>query len=211
MTDFSLYLITDRHQAGGRPLTEVVRASLEGGVRAVQLRGKDLPAAELYRLAKELRRLTSDFDATLIINDRPDIALAADADGVHIGVSSLPVAAARRILGGGRVIGYSAHAIDEALRAEADGADFVTFGPVYYTPSKAAYGAPCGVKKLAEAVSALKIPVIALGGISPANITEALSAGIHGIAVISAVLADANPRVAAASLLEKIEEYAQHP
>lgn len=82
---------------------------------------------------------------------------------------------------------------------------------MYYTPSKAAYGAPCGVKKLAEAVSALKIPVIALGGISPVNITEALSAGIHGIAVISAVLADANPRVAAASLLEKIEEYAQHP
>lgn len=210
-TDFSLYLITDRHQAGGRPLAEVVRAALEGGVRAVQLRGKDLPAAELYRLAKELRRLTSDFDATLIINDRPDIALAADADGVHIGINSLPVAATRRILGGDRVIGYSAHAIDEALRAEADGADFVTFGPVYYTPSKAAYGAPCGVKKLAEAVSALKIPVIALGGISPVNITEALSAGIHGIAVISAVLADANPRVAAASLLEKIEEYAQHP
>lgn len=211
MTDFTLYLITDRHQTGGRPLTEVVRDALEGGVRAVQLRGKDLPAAELYRLAVELRRLTSDFGGTLIINDRPDIALAAGADGVHIGVSSLPVAAVRRILGGDRVIGYSAHAIDEALRAEADGADFVTFGPVYHTPSKAAYGAPCGVKKLAEAASVLKIPVIALGGISPANITEALSADIHGIAVISAILAAANPRIAAASLLEKIEEYAQRP
>jgi len=211
VSDFTLYLITDRHQTGGRLLTEVVRDALEGGVRAVQLRGKDLPATELYRLAVELRRLTSDFGATLIINDRPDIALAADADGVHLGVSSLPVAAVRRIMGGNRVVGYSAHAIDEALRAEADGADFVTFGPVYHTPSKAAYGAPCGVKKLAEAASVLKIPVIGLGGISLANITEALSAEIHGIAVISAILAAANPRIAAASLLEKIEEYAQRP
>lgn len=211
VSDFTLYLITDRHQAGGRPLTEVVHDALEGGVRAVQLRGKDLPASELYRLAVELRRITSGFDATLIINDRPDIALAAGADGVHLGVNSLPVAAARRILGGGKVICYSAHAIDEALRAEADGADFVTFGPVYPTPSKAAYGAPCGVKKLAEAVAVLKIPVIALGGISLANITEALSADIHGIAVISAILAAANPRIAAASLLEKIEEYAHRP
>jgi thiamine-phosphate pyrophosphorylase len=210
MTDFSLYLITDRHQTGGRPLTEVVRRALEGGVRAVQLREKDLSGAALYRLAAELRRLTSDFDARLIINDRLDVALAAEADGVHIGVNSLPVAAVRRVLGQGKIIGYSAHAIDEALRAQGDGADFVTFGPVYPTPTKAAYGAPCGVKKLADAVSALEIPVIGLGGISQANITEALSANIQGIAVISAILAAADPRAAAASLLKKIEEYAQH-
>jgi thiamine-phosphate pyrophosphorylase len=210
MTDFSLYLITNRHQTGGRPLTEVVRRSLEGGVRAVQLREKDLSGAALYRLAVELRRLTSDFDARLIINDRLDIALAAEADGVHIGVNSLPLAAVRRVLGQGKIIGYSAHAIDEALRAQADGADFVTYGPVYPTPSKAAYGVPCGVENLADAVSALEIPVIGLGGISQANITEALSANMQGIAVISAILAAADPRVAAASLLKKIEEYAQH-
>lgn len=210
MTDFSLYLITDRHQTGGRPLTEVVRRSLEGGVRAVQLREKDLSGAALYRLAAEMRRLTSDFDARLIINDRLDIALAAEADGVHIGVNSLPLAAVRRVLGQGKIIGYSAHAIDEALRAQAGGADFVTFGPVYPTPSKAAYGVPCGVKNLADAVSVLEIPVIGLGGISQANITEALSANIRGIAVISAILAATDPRVAAASLLKKIEEYAQH-
>jgi thiamine-phosphate pyrophosphorylase len=210
MTDFTLYLITDRHQTGGRPLAEVVRRALEGGVRAVQLREKDLSGAALYRLATELRRLTSDFDARLIINDRPDIALAAEADGVHIGVNSLPVAAVRRMLGQDKIIGYSAHAIDEALRAQGDGADFVTFGPVYPTPSKVAYGAPCGVNKLADAAAALKIPVIALGGISLANITGALSANIQGIAVISAILAAADPRVAAASLLKKIEEYARH-
>jgi len=209
-TDFSLYLITDRQQTGGRPLAEVVRRALEGGVRAVQLREKDLSSAALYRLAAELRSITSDFDARFIINDRPDIALAVGADGVHIGVNSLPVVAARRLLGQDKIIGYSAHGIDEALRAQADGADFVTFGPLYPTPSKAAYGEPCGVKKLAEAVSALDIPVIALGGISPANITEALSADVQGVAVISAILASADPRGAAASLLKKIEEYARH-
>ena len=210
MTDFSLYLITDRHQTDGRPLTEVVRRSLEGGVRAVQLREKDLSGAELYRLAAELRRLTNDFNARLIINDRPDLALAAEADGVHLGVNSLPLAAARRVLGEGKIIGYSAHSIDEALQAQGDGADFVSFSPVYPTPSKAAYGAPCGVNKLADAAAALNIPVIGLGGISQANITEALSANIQGIAVISAILAAADPRVAAASLLKKIEAYAQH-
>jgi len=209
-TDFSLYLITDRQQTGGRSLAEVVRRALEGGVRAVQLREKDLSSAALYRIAAELRSITSDFDARFIINDRLDIALAVGADGVHIGVNSLPVVAARRLLGQDKIIGYSAHGIDEALRAQADGADFVTFGPLYPTPSKAAYGEPCGVKKLAEAASALDIPVIALGGISPVNISEALSADVQGVAVISAILASADPRGAAASLLKKIEEYARH-
>jgi thiamine-phosphate pyrophosphorylase len=210
MTDFSLYLITDRHQTGGRPLTEAVRQALDGGVRAVQLREKDLAGGELYRLADELRRLTSDYAARLIINDRPDIALATEADGVHIGVNSLPVATVRRLLGRNKIIGYSAHVLDEAWRAQADGADFVTFGPVYPTPSKAAYGEPCGVNKLADVAAALEIPVIALGGISQANIAEALSANVRGIAVISAVLAAADPRGAAAFLLKKIEEHARH-
>ncbi len=208
--DFKLYLISDRHQTGGRPLTDVVREALDGGIRAVQLREKDLSGSELYRLAAKLRRLTSDFDARLIINDRLDVALAAEADGVHIGVNSLPVSVVRRVLGPDKIIGYSAHGIDEALSAQADGADFVTFGPVYPTPSKAGYGEPCGVKILADAAAALEIPVIGLGGISQKNILEVLSANIQGIAVISAILTAADPRVAAASLLKKIEEYAQH-
>lgn len=209
MTDFSLYLITDRHQTGGRPLLEVARAALEGGVRAVQLREKDMSGAELYRLALELRALTRSYGARLLINDRLDIALAVEADGVQLGINSLPVAGARRLLGREMKIGYSAHAIDEALRAQVDGADFVTFSPVYHTPSKAAYGKPCGVKKLASAASALDIPVIALGGIKQANITETLSANVQGIAVISAILAASDPHVAVVSLLKKIEEYAQ--
>lgn len=208
--DIRLYLITDRHQTGGRPLVDVVRRALEGGVRAVQLREKDLSSAALYCLASELRLLTSEFDARLIINDRPDVALAVEADGVHIGVGSLPVAVVRHLLGRDTVIGYSAHAIDEAVAAENDGADFVTFGPVYFTPSKAGYGTPCGVKNLASAVSALRIPVLGLGGITEAVIPEVLTANIRGIAVISAIMATADPCAAAASLLKKIEENARH-
>lgn len=208
MTDFGLYLITDRHQSGGRTLVDVVGRAFEGGVRAVQLREKDLSAVALYRLATDLRRLSSECNARLIINDRLDIALAVDADGIHIGINSLPVSVARRILGKNKIIGYSAHAIDEALAAEAAGADFVTFGPVYQTPSKVEYGEPCGVKKLAEAASALKIPVIGLGGITVSRVSETLSANVGGIAVISAIMAADDPRAAAASLLNKMEEYA---
>lgn len=211
MTVFSLYLITDRHQTGGRPLLEVVRQALEGGVRAVQLREKDLSGAELYHIAVALRELTREFGARLLINDRTDIACAVDADGVHVGNSSLPVRAVRRILGVEKTIIYSAHSIDEAMRAQAAGADFVTFGPVYRTASKEIYGDPCGVKKLEEAADLLGIPVIALGGISSANIMEVLSANIHGVAVISAILSAPDPSVAAATLLKKIEEYAQLP
>ncbi len=205
-TDFSLYLITDRQQTGGRSLLDVVHLALEGGVRAVQLREKDLSTAELYSLAAELRLLTSQFAARLIINDRLDIALAVGADGVHIGVNSLPIAVVRRLMGNDKIIGYSAHAIDEALHAQSAGADFVTFGPVYFTPSKAEYGRPCGVKKLAEATSALTIPIIALGGISEARIAELHRAKVRGIAVISAIMAAADPRAATASLLKKMAD-----
>jgi thiamine-phosphate pyrophosphorylase len=210
MTDFSLYLITDRHQTGGRPLTIVVRQALEGGVRAVQLREKDLSSAELYRLAVKLRCLTDEFRARLLINDRCDIALAVGADGVHIGAGSLPVTVVRQLLGRGKIIVYSAHTLDEAVRAGADGADCITYGPVFHTPSKAAFGPPCGVRKLAEVAAALNIPTIALGGISPENVSEALSATIQGVAVISAISAASDPRTATLSLLKKIEEHAQH-
>ncbi|MDD2898270.1 MAG: thiamine phosphate synthase [Desulfuromonadaceae bacterium] len=208
--DFRLYLITDRHQTAGRSLTDVVKQALEGGVKVVQLREKDLSGAELYRLAIELRRLTNEFNAHLLINDRADIALAVDADGVHVGTGSQPVVAVRKVLGRHKIIGYSAHGILEAERAEADGADFVTFGPVYHTPSKALFGEPCGVKKLADAARNLDIPVIGLGGISLATVTETLSANVQGIAVISAILTAPDPYAATVSLLKKIEEYAQH-
>lgn len=207
--DSRLYLITDRHQTGGRPLLDVVHAALVGGVRLIQLREKDLCSADLYRLALEVCDLTRSYGARLLINDRLDIALASGADGVHLGVGSLPVDVARRLLGPHMVIGYSAHGLAEVQQAQADGADFVTFGPVYATPSKAGYGEPCGVTQLAEAARILKIPVFALGGIKTANSAAVMATGASGIAVISAILSAADPQAAAASLLKKIE-YVQH-
>lgn len=199
MIDFSLYLITDRRQTAGRPLVEVVEAALSGGVRAVQLREKDLPAAELYELAWELRALTARYDARLFINERIDVALAVEADGVHLGVNSLPVTAARRIAPD-LLIGYSSHAVGEAAAALAKGADFVTFGPVFPTPSKAAYGEPLGLQALAEACARLRGPVFALGGVRQDNLGQLVATGCERVALISDILAAPDPAVAAETI-----------
>jgi len=208
LVDFSLYLITDRLQTAGRSLPAVVAAALRGGCRAVQLREKDLTAAQLFELAVELRQLTGEHSAKLLINDRIDVALAVAADGVHLGKTSLPVSEARRILGAERLIGYSAHSADEALRAQRAGADFVTLGPVYQTPSKALYGEPLGPGALAEAARVLNIPVFGLGGVNHVSATEVLSAGAHGLALISAIMAAPDPVFATESLLRIITHHA---
>lgn len=191
--DFSLYLITDRHQTSGRDLPAVVEAALAGGVRAVQLREKDLTPRELLVIARTMRELTGRYGAKLIINDRADIALAAGADGVHLGEASIPAAAARRILGPDRLIGVSCHDTEGALAAETSGADFITFGPVYPTPSKATYGPPVGVERLSETAELLRIPVFALGGIKRENTSEVMATGAAGVALISAIIAAGNP------------------
>jgi thiamine-phosphate pyrophosphorylase len=177
-------------------------------VKAVQLREKDLNTCQLFELAAELRILTREYGARLLINDRIDVALAVGADGVHLGRATLSVAVARRILGRDRIIGYSAHGLDEALQAERDGADFVTLGPVYTTPSKAAYGEPLGLACLAEAARRLSIPVFALGGVKTSSVHEVLASGAHGIALISAIIAAQNPAVETESLLRLIARHA---
>ena len=211
VVDFSRYLITDRSQILGRSLIAVVREALEGGIRAVQLREKDLSGRELFMLAEELRQITREYGARFLINDRLDIALAVDADGVHLGASSLPVYTARRLSGPQFLIGYSAHNVNEAIQAASDGADFVTFGPVYYTPSKATYGKPLGAEQLQSASAAIAIPVFALGGVKRENIAEVMTAKAHGIAVISAIIAAADPKSEATYLLRTIEQHAINP
>jgi thiamine-phosphate pyrophosphorylase len=200
--DFTLYLITDRHQLlAGRSLAETVEAALRGGVRAVQLREKDLPAAQLLPLAMELRALTRRFGARLLINDRVDVALAVEADGVHLGGHSLPPTTVRKLLGPERLIGVSTHHPAEVTAAARDGADFVTFGPVFATPSKLAYGPPCGLDALRTACAAAQIPVFALGGIKCGDLSPLRACGAHGIAVISAVIATPDPDLAVRTLL----------
>jgi len=199
--DFTLYLITDRHQVpAGHTLLATVEAALQGGVRAVQLREKDLPASELLPLAEELRALTRRFAARLLLNDRIDVALAVAADGVHLGGHSLPAAVARHLLGPQRLIGVSAHHSAEIAAAAAGGADFVTFGPVFATPSKAAYGPPLGIDALRKACTVAALPVFALGGIKAAHLSLLRNNGVHGTAVISAIMAAVDPETAARAL-----------
>ena len=207
MIDFKLYLITDRTQTAGRELPAVIAEALTGGVRSVQLREKDLSARQQLELAVQLRTLTREHDARLLINERIDIALTVGADGVQVGAGSLPVTEVRRLLGPELLIGYSAHTLGEALQAERDGADFVTFGPVYRTPSKLKYGEPVGVAQLAEVVSSLGIPVFALGGVKEASIPAVMATGCHGVALISAIISDPDPKTATGFLLEKIEKH----
>ncbi len=183
--DFRLYLITDRTLTPG--LESAVEEALSGGVKAVQLREKDMPVRELLETAKRLRKITREYGAMLFINDRVDAALAAEADGVHLGGTSMPPQAVRKICGGGLMIGVSTHSLEEARQAESEGADFITFGPVYETPSKMKYGSPVGLKRLREAVQKIFIPVYALGGIKLPSAPAVLDAGAHGIALISAI------------------------
>lgn len=199
--DFDLYLISDRHQLpAGRRLAEAVTAALAGGVGAVQLREKDLATAELYALALELRQRTAAAGARLLLNDRIDIALAVAADGVQLTEQSLPVAVARRLLGPERLLGVSCHSLERALQAEAEGADFLCFSPIYATPSKAAYGPPQGLDALHALCAAVKLPVFALGGITTERAPAVRATGARGIALIRAILAAADPAQAARQL-----------
>ena len=199
--DFTFCLVTDRRVLGpGRSLVDAVESALSGGVEAVQLREKDLSARELYRLAVALRERTGRRGARLLVNDRLDVALAAGADGVHLGGGSLPVEEARRILGPHRVIGVSTHQVGEIGAAAAAGADFVTFGPVYPTPFKARYGEPPGVQGLRRACSGARLPVFALGGVRADRVGEIMAAGASGVALISAVLGEEDPEEAAAEI-----------
>jgi thiamine-phosphate pyrophosphorylase len=198
--DFKLYLITDRKQTT-MPLPEAVRQALEGGVRAIQLREKDLPIRKLLALAQEIRKSTKEFGAKLFINDRVDIAIAVDADGVHLGHQSMPPEPVRKITGRRMLIGVSTHNADEARAAEEGGADFITFGPVFVTPSKMQYGAPTGAVALGEIKKKAGIPVFGLGGIRMDNIPDVMRAGADGIAMISAIFAAEDIQAAAQGIV----------
>lgn len=202
--DFNLYLITDRTRTDGRPLVASITEALKGGVRAVQLREKDLKTRELLSLAYELRELTLKYDARLFINDRVDIAIAVDADGVHLGQKSMPPFAVKR-LSRKLIIGVSAHSLQEALTAEASDADFITLGPVYPTPSKLKFGKPIGIEAIREVSGRLSIPVFAIGGIKTDNLKEVMDAGADGVAVISAILSAKNIRAATGKFMRVLK------
>lgn len=200
-----MYLVTDRTQAGGRDLVEVVSQAIRGGIRAVQLREKSLDASAQYRLAERLLPVCRAAGAALLVNDRVDIVLALGADGVHLTRSSLPPAEARKLLGPDRLLGVSCHSLADVREAAAGGVDFVVLGPIFETPSKRAYGPPLTPALLAAARALTRLPLLAIGGIRASRAPDVLAAGADGVAVISAVLAAPDPAAAAADLLRAVE------
>jgi thiamine-phosphate pyrophosphorylase len=201
-----LYLVTDRNLAGGRPLAEVVRLAVRGGVTAVQLREKSLGASRFLEEVRELQRVLAGTGVPLFVNDRVDVALAAGADGVHVGQDDLPAADARRLIGPAMLLGVSVATPDEARAALAAGADYVSVSPVFLTPTKPDAEFAVGLEGVARVRSAAgDAPVLAIGGINAGNARAVVAAGSDGVAVVSAVMSAPDPAAAAADLRRAVD------
>ena len=193
-----LYLVTNRGLSLGRSLEEVVSEAVAGGVTMVQLREKDTSTGEFIRLACKLTDLLRPLGIPLIINDRVDVALAADADGVHIGQSDMPYEIARKLLGPDKIIGLSVENMNDLLRANELDVDYIGISPVYGTPTKTDTAEPFGLDGLRKAVNMSKHPTVAIGGMNAGTIADVMAAGTDGVAVVSAICSAENIREATA-------------
>lgn len=197
--DYSLYLCTDRSLMTAPTLEQAVNDAIKGGCSVVQLREKHATSREFYQLALSLKRITGYYGIPLIINDRLDIAAAVNAEGVHLGQKDLPADIARAVLGEEKIIGVSANNLQAAINAELDGADYIGVGAVFQTSTKTDTK-PVTIDKLKEIRSAVKIPMVAIGGIKRSNISQLNGTGINGVAVVSAVIGSKNITAAAREL-----------
>ena len=196
MIDFKLYAITDRHRCAPTPLVDVVSELLDAGVNAIQLREKDLNETELIKLAQPIAKLCHNYEAKLFINTHTRVACDVGAAGIHLPANSEFVGSVKETEAGDNFyIGCSVHSLDAARKREAEGADFLTYSPIYSTASKPGYGPAVGIASLAAVVEGVKLPVFALGGITPDRVSECLDAGAFGVAVMSGVM---SPRGAGA-------------
>ena len=192
-----LILVTDRFLAHGRSLVDIALAAARGGATMVQLREKDAPTREFLETARTLKAALKPLGVALAINDRLDIALAVDADGVHVGQSDMPVAEARRLLGPEKFIGLSITAPDEVLRSDAEAADYLGVGPIYLQQTKADASPPLGVEGLRDIRRLTDRPIVAIGGLTPENSGALPAAGADGFAVVSAIVGADDPETAA--------------
>ena len=200
-----LYLILDPAVAGDRPLEEIVREALRQGIRTFQLRVKTPETGVLYRLASTLAPVIQAAAGMFIINDRCDVALAVGADGVHLGQEDLPVAEARALMGPQRIIGISTHTLAQALEAEAQGADYLGFGPIFPTSTKSNPEPVVGIERLREIRARVRLPIVAIGGINAGNIRMVADAGSEAPAVLSAVITAPDPTRAIAELMTALQ------
>ena len=203
--NLSLYLVTDRGLAGGRDISWIVREAVAGGVTMVQLREKDCSTAEFVTLAKELKAALQPLGVPLIINDRIDVALAVDADGVHIGQSDMPYKTARALLGKNKIIGLSVETMEEVIAANALDVDYIGISPVYATPTKTDTLTPFGLEGIEQVMQLSRHRCVAIGGMNRDTIGEVIARGVEGVAVVSAIVAAESPRAASAELANIVE------
>ena len=201
-----LHLLTDMVLQSRFSHMEITRLGIAGGADTIQYRQKSGSTREMIEIARNMKRLCSEAGVTFIVNDRLDVAIAAEADGVHLGQDDFPIPMARELLGEGRIIGGSAATLDEARKCLSEGADYVGFGPVYPTSSKDDAGPVSGIDILKQVVEIIPLPIIAIGGVGPENIPDVMRAGARGIAVISAVCCQDDPEEATRALYQALSK-----
>ncbi|WP_214020079.1 thiamine phosphate synthase [Methanoculleus sp.] len=201
---YDLYVITDEGLGRGLSHAELARRAVAGGADAIQLRDKRLSGRDFLRAASAVREITRDAGALFIVNDRLDVALAAGADGVHLGESDLPVGEARRLAPPGFIIGASVGSVATAVRAGAEGADYVALSPTFSTASKDDAGPGHGLAVLSAVRAAVSLPLVAIGGITAGNVSDVIAAGADGVAVMSAVVGQEDVTAAARDLRSRI-------
>lgn len=204
--DLSLYLVTDRSLSLGRSLESVVAQAVEGGVTMVQLREKDCSTLEFYEQAILLKKCLQPYNIPLIINDRLDIALACDAEGLHIGQSDMPYDIARKLLGRDKIIGLSVECIQDAVNANELDVDYIGISPVFGTPTKTDTAPALGLNGVQEIVKISRHPAVGIGGINKTNAAEVISAGAEGISVVSAIMSAIDPKESALELKSIIQK-----
>lgn len=200
--DYSLYLVTDKNVLKGNDFIKSIEEAILGGITVLQLREKDTCSSEFYRLALQVKELTTKYNIPLIINDRLDIALAVDADGLHVGQNDLPANVARAIIGEDKILGVSTATLEEARKALEDGADYIGVGALFPTDTKADTRG-VSLLQLKQIKEGVNIPVVGIGGINEGNIEAVFNTGIDGAAIVSAILGKSDVR-AAATLLKEI-------
>jgi thiamine-phosphate pyrophosphorylase len=204
--DYSLYLVTDRGLAGGRPILEIVKAAVQGGVTCVQLREKDCSTLDFIDQALTIKNFLKARGVPLIINDRVDVALAIEANGVHLGQTDMPLNIAQKIIGNSMIIGISAESLEDAVEAEKGGADYLGVSPIYATPTKTDTAPPLGLDGLRTIRAAVRLPLVGIGGLNRDNSAAVIENGGDGVAVVSAIVAAEDPAAAAANIKQVIDK-----
>lgn len=199
--DYSVYLVTDHRNKSEEEFLNIIEEAIKGGTTIVQLREKTASTKDFYELALKVKEITLKYDVPLLINDRIDIAIAVDSEGVHIGQDDMPADIARKIIGKDKILGVSASTVAEAKKAEADGADYIGSGAVFPTATKDDADS-VSILQLKEIVHSVDIPVVAIGGITLENANKLKNTGIAGFSVVSAIMNAENPKEASKELKE---------